>query len=247
MANDGEQKPRRKIRVDGYVPPSSKEIVSRTRKIHSEWLSTLPDLIRAAAERLLTDFRVRDYWGQWLDQHHFGIVISEFIIASDRSGWTTLSQREREKWQNDFEETLDSLVTLIKSAPVPPDEYGFPVRDEAFKSVVKCLPITLPEVRHGIDASSDPIDDLEAIVDSLGYTIVDALEYFRVRQRASFGDEQVLAKPRDDKAARAHFIAHVTAELSMPDDVVATITSVLFEDESVDDRLVRRFKHRDHR
>ena len=130
-----------------------------------------------------------------------------------RDHWTDKTQRERELWAEKFQKASEAVLKLMRDAPRTPDQWGIPSSES---------------VR--MDAECD--------------TLADALEAYRDQVRVDCKPKQIVKKPGDSKAARAEFVMRMR-DVRMQDDRlsaqdVATIASVVFNDETIDDRLVRR-------
>lgn len=201
------------------------------------WLDACPAASREVAERLLTDDRMRRLWETKFTPAQLVMTVTEFEVATDRDHWSDKTQRERDTWQAKFEKTADALLELMQEAPTPPESWGFPARDVVLMNVIHRMGFPLPE---GDSSEFFPrMLELEAAADAECWTIADALNHYREQQRADCGATQVLRKPGDAKAGRAEFIVRMRKR-SLSASEVATIAQVVFEDESIDDRVVRR-------
>ena len=74
--------------------------------------------------------------------------------------------------------------------------------------------------------------------------LVLAIQCYNAKIDFEIVDQQLLSKPNDSKAPRAQFIQEFTRYNECGANVVASIAMTLFEDEAIDDRLVRRFAYR---
>ena len=201
------------------------------------WLDACPIASREVAERLLTDGRMRALWQTKFTASLLVTTVTEFEVATDRDHWSDKTQRERDAWQEKFEKTAAALLTLMQEAPTPPDQWGFPARDMVLMNVIHRMGFTLP---NGESPDFYPrMLELEAAADAECWTIADALNHYREQQLSDCKATQVLRKPGDAKAGRAELIIRMRNR-SLSAAEVVTITQVVFEDESIDDRVVRR-------
>lgn len=168
-------------------------------------------------------------------------VIHVFELSLCRRRWDKLPRREQDNWMKSFDKTFTRLLELIDDAPTPPNAWGFPVRMDALLVMAEAMGCATPNESDGNARLSKQID-LEQMVDSTGWTIVDALRHFRAQQDWNIAIAQELRKPRDAKAPRAFFLRELQAvSPSLSAGVVASLASVMF-DEDVDDRTVRAFR-----
>jgi len=226
--------------------------------------------VQAGMMRLCMDDRMRPIWERGiLSWVHMAQAAEEFSASLDRDHWATKTQRERDLWADKFCKTVEILLELMEQGPVTPRQYGFPARDLVLANLARCLGATVP-IEPSMEPNKDGgLDDevleywsrimeLESAADAEGWTIADALISYRNRQLAAGSQEQLVRKPGDPKASRAQFITCFKDSCShlhsirdgkalppLSAQVVATIASVIFEDEAIDERLVRRLTRED--
>ncbi len=218
------------------IPQRVAEIVGTE---YIEALSQMPESVRVAAHRLANDDSTRPLWGAGLSRESFWHAVTEFEHATDRDHWTDKSQRERDAWLAKFEKTVDSLLELMQDAPHTPEAWGFPARDNVLMNVAYRMGIPLPPASD-TQAFFRKMLDLETAADAECWTIADSLKHYREQQRMDCMAKQWLKKPGDAKAGRADFIISMRQSTRFSTAEIATIAQVMFDDESIDDRLVRR-------
>jgi hypothetical protein len=204
-----------------------------------EFLSAYTTETQEAARRLWSDLRTSALWAKEAGRASFENVVHCFELATHRSEWDRKTARERAMWLADFEKTVDRLEKLISDAPATPKQWGYPVRDNVLMGFLHRFGVPLPPPESNEFFSM--MLRAEEAADSLQWSLIDSLEHYRrqVRIDASGGPE-VVSKPRDEKADRATFIVMLRRYSKESVRAIATITSVLFNDEAVDERLVRR-------
>lgn len=198
-----------------------------------------PPEVRAAAMRLVKDARMRPLWGKSFGDREFWRALNEFEAAVDRDHWSDKSQRERDAWLARFEKTVDTLLELMAEAPTTPERWGFPVRDNVLMNAAHRMGVDLPSPD---DAASFfwRMQALEESVDNECWTLADSIKHYREQQRGDCKAKQQLKKPGDAKAGRASFIANMRAFSALTVPEIVTVAQVIFEDEAIDERLVRR-------
>lgn len=192
----------------------------------------------AAAKRLLEDERASTCWRHGFGAYEFEHAVHCYELASIRDVWMGKSKREREIWQRDFDRTLARLLALLEEGPVVPSKWGFPVRDFDLAKVFAAAGYSMPD-RIDVVAFRRRVSELEEAADATGWNLADSLKHYQL-QVAVGGREQLLKKPRDPQAHRADFITTFKISSECSTDVVATVAAVMFDDEAIDDRLVRR-------
>ena len=90
-----------------------------------------------------------------------------------------------------------------------------------------------------MNQSPAPIEESENAAD-----LALALRIYREKIDFECEDQQALPKPGDPKASRAEFIHKFTQYQQYSANVVACIAMMLFDDESIDDRLIRKHAYR---
>lgn len=204
-----------------------------------DWLDAYPDAVIEAVTRLIQDDRMKPLWGRTFTGSHLHRAAMEFDVAMARDHWTDKSQRERDLWLAKFEKTADTLLELMHEAPRTPEQWGFPARDNVLMNVAYRMGMKLPDANDA-QAFFGKMLELEAAADAECWTLADALNHYREQQRTDYQAKQSLRKPGDAKAGRAQFIAMFKQATNLSSSTVATVASVMFDDETIDDRLVRR-------
>lgn len=206
-------------------------------------LSIYSDAVRVAAMRLLEDLRADEAWQAGLTVGAYEDAVHTFAIATERSAWRMKSDREQREWADQFSATLDKLFRLMDEAPVTPKEWGFPARDHVLANVFYRAGVKFPDPKN-INEFYGKVLELEAAADAEDWTIVDSLKHYQSVVEYEYEDPQTLKKPKDPKASRAEFIQKFTQYQQYSANVVACIAMTLFDDESIDDRLIRKHAYR---
>nr|WP_019364632.1 hypothetical protein [Pseudomonas luteola] len=82
--------------------------------------------------------------------------------------------------------------------------------------------------------------EINNAADEENFTLCDVLEHYRKQVKFDAEAKQVLKKPRDQKSSRAKFIVLMKKYSNLSMSSIATVAAVMFEDEAIDERLVRR-------
>lgn len=201
-------------------------------------LEAYPDAVGIAARRLLTDTRMVDCWANGFGVADFRRAAQEFDVAIDRDKWSSKTQRERNDWARKFDKAVDQLIELMAEGPTTPEQWGFPARDNVLMNVIYRMGFPLPE------ASSPEFFpkmlELEAAADAECWTIADSLRHYQKQQVGDCTAKQILKKPGDERAGRAQFIVNFRRYSNCSAKAVADVASVMFDDKTINDRLVRR-------
>ena len=157
-------------------------------------------------------------------------------VASWNRKWDLMTTRERNIWQKDFEETFNRFIELLENSPVPPESFGFPIKDNNLMNMLYLMGL------YGQPESKEKYwSDMlffESKTELLDWTIVDTLQHYKKNIEHGL-DEQLLSKPRDPKAKRALFIK-LLHDQKFTTKQIAIITRSVFSDENLDVRTVRR-------
>lgn len=202
-----------------------------------EFLSAYSDRAKQAAQDLMRDQRMASLWGSKFSTRDFEEAVHVFELANTRGPWDALSQRQQAAWLDQFDKTTAKLLDLLKTAPCPPEAWGFPVRMEVLVEAAQRMGVEVPDAGT-LRAESR----LEDAVDDIGWTIAHALNHYAAQQHVAARVGQPLAKPGDAKAPRAYFLAELQQyRPNLSAAVVATVASVMFGEE-VDDRKAREHR-----
>lgn len=201
-------------------------------------LNIYPEETRLVAMRLLNDSRASTCWQRGLGAYEFENATHCYYLAVTRSAWSDKTTRERNDWKQRFDKSLSQLITLMEEAPTTPDQWGFPARGHVLIGIFRRAGYPHPD-DNDTAAVWSRIRALEAAADAECWTIADALLHYQRQVEIDF-DGQLLKKPRDAKAGRAEFIVNFKRTTNCTATVVAEVASVMFDDNAIDERLVRR-------
>ena len=203
-----------------------------------EWKAHLPDEVRTALHRLETG-NVKECWPDGIPRGLLWKAAVEYEVCIQHGTWERKTQRERDLWLENYRKTVAYLIDLMNDGPRPPDSWGFPVRDTALVKMASHIGLEVPSsAEHA--AYFKTILKLEDSVDDCGWTIVDALNHYSSQIEVDCKPSQVIKKPGDVKAGRAKFIIRFRESTKLSTAAVALVASLMFDDEAIDDRLVRR-------
>lgn len=165
------------------------------------------------------------------------VIAMEYdYVASWNRKWDLMTTRERNIWQKDFEETFNRFIELLENSPVPPESFGFPIKDNNLMNMLYLMGL------YGQPESKEKYwSDMlffESKTELLDWTIVDTLQHYKENIEHGL-DEQLLSKPRDPKAKRALFIK-LLSDQKFKNHHITIITRSVFNDELLDERTVRR-------
>lgn len=174
----------------------------------------------------------------------FEVAVHCFELATGREAWAAWDRktlRERRNWLRQFASTVDRLLVLVNEGPVPPVVSGGLVQDYVLVELLRRLSVPFPD-DYNSEAFYIAMQEANAAVEDLPWNIADALLDYRrrVSLEAMQGDFINARKPGDPKAGRARFVVNFRAHSGCSVPVVATVAAVMFDDESIDERLVRR-------
>jgi hypothetical protein len=199
---------------------------------------------KSALEILKTDTRLKVIRERLAD-HELAFVAETFDQATDfPSRWIRKPQGEREEWLKKFEAAVSQLADLMIEGPLSPEGkepegYGFPIRDYVLMRLLKRIGYPVPDDKNSQDFHR-LMYEANTAADAEDWRILDVLADYRDVTRAMYS-KQPLKKPRDKKASRGRFIVLLArhTELSVADIVL--IGHVLFQDDSINAQLVKRF------
>ncbi|NKF23068.1 hypothetical protein [Solimonas marina] len=201
------------------------------------WLDFYPEFVREATARLLSHEDTKGFWPLGIDDPGLRMIAGQLEVALYDSPWDKKTQRERQQWLTKFEKTLDTLLQLMDEAPYPPKDWGFPVRDIVLMEAASKMGVSIPR-RDDVPEFFREMLRLEDAVSAVDWTLRDSLQHYREQQLSDARVRQALKKPRDAKASRALFILNIKSKRTARE--VAAIASVAFNDDAIDERLVRR-------
>lgn len=207
------------------------------------WEDAQPEHVQLAIAKLRSDERMRPVWEAGFSQGDLWRAATEFEQASYRDEWASKTQAARDLWLAKFEKTAESFLELVQEAPRTPEQWGFPARDNVLMNIAYRMGVSLPpaEEQQGFFRR---MLELEAAADAECWTLADALKHYREQVRIDSKPVQIVRKPGDAKAGRAEFIMRFRRSTNLSAQTVATVAGVMFDDENIDDRLVRRLTAR---
>ncbi|MFB2820433.1 hypothetical protein [Marinobacter shengliensis] len=166
-------------------------------------------------------------------------VAMEYDHATYHDNWEDKTQRERDVWLEDFEKTTARFLALMEDGPVPSEQWGFPIKDYVLMNVAARLGVNLPD-HENVEAFFQKMLELEATVEKEKWSLRDCIEHYRQQVRLDNDPAQLLKKPRDEKRARALFLITMREASRLTVSDIALVGWIIFEDEAIDERLVRR-------
>jgi hypothetical protein len=180
--------------------------------------------IQEAARRLLS----LKPWPASIQLYEFQQSVYAYSEMAARDAWDQMTQREREIWKERFESVTTEFLDLIQRAPCPPENFGFPIRDVLLMHTLKfALARDLPEL--GTADWWREMRDVESAFDRSGVNLTHAISHFRQQQRADWGPEQSLAKPRDIGSDRVFFSIELWRHTELEDRTIADIATQMLE------------------
>ena len=199
-------------------------------------LNPYPESVQAAARRLAKLLP----WPASLGLYEFQQAVYAYGQMESRGEWDRKSQRLQDEWKADFESVTAKFLELIETAPCPPGQFGFPIRDVLLMHAIK----------HGLGKELPPeksaewwreMRDYEAAFDRSNLNLTHAIQHFRQQQRADWGPPQPLAKPNDAHSDRVLFAINLWRYTELDDRTVAAIASQMMIETSVEPADVRRW------
>lgn len=165
------------------------------------------------------------------------IIAMEYnYVVNQNRKWDLMTTRERHTWKKDFNEAFLKFIDLLETSPLPPDDFGFPIKDNNLMNMLYLMGLyESPESR--VKYWSD-MQFFESKTELLNWTIVDTLKHYKINIEAGIS-KQYLSKPRDPHAKRALFIK-LLSDQKFKNNHITIITRSVFNDELLDERTVRR-------
>ncbi|WP_189446958.1 hypothetical protein [Cognatilysobacter xinjiangensis] len=170
------------------------------------------------------------------------------LYAFDRAAtddpWEQKTQRERREWMAKMDAAVDVLESLATEGPAPAEALPFPV----LRDLLRKLGVGVRGVAPNGTAYSEGSNTVDHSqlwdLSRNEWSIPEALRHYREQCHRSW-IEQPLSKPRDIKAPRARFIINLSdwlvSNYGAPlQDAIATTAEVMFDDDAINVRLVRR-------
>lgn len=195
-----------------------------------------PEAIEATL-LLLTDKAMDSCWQRDFGMREVAEAAHLFELANNRDAWSDKTQRERDEWRAKFDKIVEQFITHVQDGPRTPSEWGYPVKDSVLMNLLYLAGYDVPEDEI---AGLVRAREIDAIADSLNWSIVDSLRHYQRQIHADCVPTQPLKKPRDGKAARAEFIVGMVRYTQCSALTIARVAATMFQDPSIDDRLVRR-------
>jgi hypothetical protein len=196
-----------------------------------------------AARRLLNDERAAKCWRDDLGAAQFEEAVHCYELATGRGAWAAWdgkTRRERGQWKRQFATAITRLLGLMEEGPTPPKVYGYPAGDYVLMEVLRRVGHPVPSPGDA-DAFFRKMVEVDDAVEDLPWTIADALLQYRKKVEIDAENAILpLKRPRDPKAGRAKFIVNFRHYSGCSVPVVAAVAAAMFDDEVIDERLVRR-------
>ena len=193
------------------------------------------DRMTEAWERLATNynrigqytsvFGTRDGWGETF----LRAAVMRYSQANAPDPWDLLTRTEQLEWFDRFDLLTKQLTRHLGDGPLKPDSLGSFVPPPVLEQI-------MPPKEEG-KVRKDPRN--------VRWGLSDSLELLSKRYRELFVDDQWMKRPRHPKSARERFIFLLSGDceqyFGQPlQKVVVATTAVAFNDDTVDERLVRR-------
>lgn len=194
-------------------------------------------------------------WGEFFA----GAAVNEFDQALRSDHWDSLTQREMDAWKVRLSKAVAELISLAETGPLTPKSLGLSVIPiEAQQEYLAALgiplgtePYTLSTIGSADSALrrklGEPLRiwELDGAARTSRWSIGEVLRMYEKQMFRAGSSQQALSKPGDAKADRARFIVKLTEichrYYDQPmQELVATTAAVMFEDEAINVRLVRR-------
>lgn len=165
------------------------------------------------------------------------IIAMEYnYVVNQNRKWDLMTTRERHTWKKDFNEAFLKFIDLLETSPLPPDDFGFPIKDNNLMNMLYLMGLyESPESREKYWSD---MQFFESKTELLNWTIIDTLKHYKINIEAGIS-KQYLSKPRDPHAKRALFIK-LLSDQKFKNNHITIITRSVFNDELLDERTVRR-------
>lgn len=219
-------------------PGPSRQLDAARTHVANGVLDPYPEPVRKACARLLDDLRMKEHWESGFNAGDFMQAVYAFDLATGRDAWGRKAQGAREEWLKRFNSTVAKLKELMTEAPVPPEEWGFPVRNGLLMHSAKFIMEVPPP--EDVAPHFQTMWSLERKLDESGVTLVHLIDHYAQQQNVDAAPLQILPKPADADSDRAHFVKSMGLYTDCTDAVIATVTAVVFDLDSYDDRTVRK-------
>lgn len=225
--------PRKPTKANGPGQPGPAEArTAAARWIETGHLAPYPEQVRSAALNLVRIAK----WPDGMDVVDFQQAVFAYDQMLQRdSAWDRMPQRERNSWIEQFETTIEKLLSLIAVAPRPPEQHGFPIRDNLLlHTVAHAMKVAVPQEEG--DARWRMMLELEKAFDSTGINFAHAVMVYQQAQRADYRVRQTLAKPREEGANRVFFATSLWQYTDLsPSSIAAVATTMLDVDVTTPD------------
>lgn len=207
--------------------------------ISKRTFESFPVEVQEAFDRVVSDKTAGNYLAG-LSKDSVLELLGAYEYSIKRDSWDLKTQRERKVWKQNFDKAIDQLTDYLVGGPLTPDQWGFPARDMVLMNILHRIGIPLP--KSDTPEFWDKLLEVEAAADEEQWTLLDALRLFKIQidTDCEKGEMQLLKKPRDPKGMRAAFIVRMRRYSDASVGAIAAIAQVLFDDVSIDERLVRR-------
>lgn len=172
-----------------------------------------------------------------LESDALEIIAMEYhYVVNQNRKWDLMTTRERHTWEQDFNDVFTKFIDLLESSPLPPDLFGFPIKDNNLMNMLYLMGFYAnPESKEKYWSDMQLFESKSEL---LNWTIVDSLKHYKKNIDAGMS-KQYLSKPRDAHAKRALFIK-LLGDQKFKNNHITIITRSVFDDELLDERAVRR-------
>lgn len=201
-------------------------------------LAAYPEHVQVACSRLIDHPEMEKHWGDAFNAGDFMQAVYAFDLATGRDAWGHKANGARKLWLKSFNTTVGKLKKLIAEAPLPPEAWGFPLRDGLMMHAMSFVQDT--PGREDPAAYYPVMWDLERKLDASGVTILHVLDHYAKQQNIEAEPEQIIPKPADADSDRAFFVKTMGLYTDCSVEVIASATVVVFGLEKYDNRMVGR-------
>lgn len=203
------------------------------------WFKAYPHDVKTSIIRLFKKSNLIELKTEITDELIYRVTTAYDFVLRRTLEWDKKTQRERGIWIDKFEKASKSFLDLAKEGPIPLESWGFPIRDYVLVQTAEKLGTKVPE-KNDINSLFKLMLKLEMSINEIDWNLGDSIRHYIECAKTDAAHPQALSKPRDEKSTRALLIINLKKNSNLSSSDIALISSILLNDESIDDRLVRR-------